>query len=542
MSKASVFVQISVLLSAIFIATQYPSAFNFSPLFSDNELCPSGEYAELPNHERTQEILYDPSFRKFAIERFSRGIQVDTTVDEQMQDFSKFNRFHEYLETEFPLVYKRAIFNKINGYGLLYEFIGEDRTLKPILLMAHQDTVPVGDPSTWKHHPLAGDYDDEFIYGRGTNDVKGLLIGIMGAMNEILTDDPNHKFQRSVIFAFGYDEEMGGMHGAKYIGEYLFQKYGPNSIDHILDEGAPMCVDFKGKKFGFLVTAEKGYMDLAIEVNSPGGHSSNPTDTTAIGVLSRIVNNYESDKFLSILPDYNPMLNLLECVAEKSPSSLLSKVLSKLARVNNLAKKMLLSKLSKLQLFEYTIKTSQAADVIRGGDKFNSLPRNATVIINHRITIGNDFNTIWDKAVKHAQPAAVDAGMGLILNGEVLIPPTLKGVVKIRSITASDLPVSPVTPVYDTKWFRLTSYMRSFYEKEVYPEEMKNTTYIIAPTTMQGNTDTKHYWKLTHHIYRTQPGKTNLFEAHMHGDNEYLHIDSHLQVIGFYYNYILGTC
>jgi Gly-Xaa carboxypeptidase len=534
--------QLTILLSAIGIAIYYPTAFNLSPLYNGVELCPSTDYTELKNHDKTQYILNDKKFRNMAVERLSRGIQIDTTIDETMTDFSKFERFHKYLESEFPLVYKRALVSKINNYGLVFEFLGENSNLKPLLLMAHQDTVPIGEISTWEHDPLGGYYDDEFIYGRGTNDVKGLLVGIMSAMNEILIDDPNHVFQRSVIFGFGFDEEISGNHGAKHIGEYLLKKYGPNSIDHILDEGAPMCVDFKGKKFGFVVTAEKGYMDLVIEVNSPGGHSSNPTDTSAIGVLSRIIHDYESDKFKAILPNENPMLNLLECVAEKTNGSLITTILAKLARVNELAKKILLSKLSKLQLFEYTVKTSQAVDVISGGDKYNSLPRNATTVINHRITIGNDFNTIWEKAIKHAKPAAIDAKMGLIVNNITLIEPTSIGVVKIYSIVQNDMPVSPITPAYDDKWNILTSYIRTFYEKEVYPELLSEIPYIIAPATMQGNTDTKHYWKLTDHIYRTQPGKTNLFEAHMHGDNEYLHIDSHLQVIGFYYNYILGIC
>lgn len=541
-TKTFAIFQLFGLLLAISIAYFNPQSVNISPLFDKTSYCPAANYIDTLDHNKTQYILHDSEFRDFAIKRFSRAIQIDTIVDESLKDFSKFIKFHDYLKREFPIIFEKAKVTTINEYGLLFEFIGEDLDLKPVLFMAHQDTVPIGDISDWVEDPLGGKFDDEKIYGRGTNDVKGLLVGLMGAMDAIYKSNPNHKFQRTVLFAFGYDEEISGNLGAKHIGEYLFQKYGPKSIDHILDEGAPMFLDLNNNYLGLLVTTEKGYRDLVIEVNTPGGHSSNPRDTTAIGVLSNILSSYEKEKFEAKLPNDNPMLNMFECIGEHGNVSKITKYITRLARKNPIAKSFLMGKLTKVPLFEYTVRTSQAIDVITGGDKFNSLPRNATAVINHRITIGDDFKTITDKAINHAKPFALTANLGLLLNGIEILPPTKQGVIKISSFVESDFPVSPITPVYDEIWFRLASYMKTFYEKEVYPGKFENKEYIIAPTTMQGNTDTKHYWKLTNHIFRSQPGMTNLFEAGMHGTNEYVHIETHLQVIAFYYNYILGIC
>jgi len=50
---------------------------------------------------------------------------------------------------------------KVNTYGLLYEWKGSDDSLKPLLLVAHQDVVPV-DPDTideWTYPPYSGYYD-----------------------------------------------------------------------------------------------------------------------------------------------------------------------------------------------------------------------------------------------------------------------------------------------------------------------------------------------------------------------------------------------
>jgi Gly-Xaa carboxypeptidase len=39
--------------------------------------------------------------------------------------------------------HKSLKLTKVNTYGLLYEWTGSDTSLKPILLMAHQGTLPL---------------------------------------------------------------------------------------------------------------------------------------------------------------------------------------------------------------------------------------------------------------------------------------------------------------------------------------------------------------------------------------------------------------
>ena len=70
---------------------------------------------------------------------------------------------------------------KVNTYGLSFEWTGSNTSLKPILLTAHQDVVPV-EPITvdkWKYPPYSGYYDGERIWGRGSLDDKSGLIGIL---------------------------------------------------------------------------------------------------------------------------------------------------------------------------------------------------------------------------------------------------------------------------------------------------------------------------------------------------------------------------
>ena len=73
------------------------------------------------------------------------------------------------------------VVTKVNTYGLHYEWTGSNPSLKPLLLTAHQDVVPV-EPATineWKYPPYSGHFDGENVWGRGSEDDKSGLIGIM---------------------------------------------------------------------------------------------------------------------------------------------------------------------------------------------------------------------------------------------------------------------------------------------------------------------------------------------------------------------------
>ncbi|MBI4083898.1 MAG: M20/M25/M40 family metallo-hydrolase [Candidatus Lambdaproteobacteria bacterium] len=81
---------------------------------------------------------------------------------------------HRMLAGSFPLVHATLKRELINGLSLLYTWQGSNPHLKPMLLAAHLDVVPV-EPGTerhWTHPPFAGVIADGYIWGRGTLDMK----------------------------------------------------------------------------------------------------------------------------------------------------------------------------------------------------------------------------------------------------------------------------------------------------------------------------------------------------------------------------------
>lgn len=107
----------------------------------------------------------------------------------------KFAAFHQYLESTFPRVFSTLQVEKVQKYGLLLTWKAEqhglEKRLKPVVLMAHQDVVPVnpGTVDEWTHPPFSGEIDEEgYVWGRGTADCKNTLIGILAALDKLIEE------------------------------------------------------------------------------------------------------------------------------------------------------------------------------------------------------------------------------------------------------------------------------------------------------------------------------------------------------------------
>lgn len=102
----------------------------------------------------------------------------------------------------------------VNDLTVIYTWEGSDPAQPPLLLLAHQDVVPVPDDTraAWTVDPFAGEMRDDAIWGRGSIDDKGSLVLLLEAAEYLARQ--GEKPVRTIIFAFGHDEEIGGDDGA----------------------------------------------------------------------------------------------------------------------------------------------------------------------------------------------------------------------------------------------------------------------------------------------------------------------------------------
>eukprot|EP00877_Chromochloris_zofingiensis_P000762 jgi/Chrzof1/10687/Cz05g08190.t1 len=70
----------------------------------------------------------------------------------------------------------------------------------------------------WTYPPFSGTIADGYVWGRGSMDVKISAVALLEAAAALLDD--GYSPERTLMFAFGQDEEVGGACGAGMCGVY----------------------------------------------------------------------------------------------------------------------------------------------------------------------------------------------------------------------------------------------------------------------------------------------------------------------------------
>lgn len=488
-------------------ASQQPQCRQADPLF------PSQSSDSL---EKMDAYLASPQFLNASVPRLAGAVQIHTQSYDDMGPIGTDPRWDvmydlaAYLENTFPLVHSSLRLEKINTHGLLYTWQGSDTSLKPTVLMAHQDTVPVEQSSIgdWTYPPWSGAFDGRFLWGRGSGDCKNSLIGILETVELLL--DAGFAPKRTLLLSFGFDEEISGGEGAAHLSQAILDRYGKDGVAVIVDEGSSLDKQW-GTLFALPAVAEKGYIDVDVIVRMPGGHSSVPPQHNGIGVMGELITAIEAAPYEPHLHNENPVLGLLQCGAEYAdefPSKLKKELRSRNtetcphAQKKHNKDKLALEAAKEGDYFKYQFTTSVAADLISGGAKINALPERTVLTVNHRVNVGDTSAVVKDRLTSIAAKAADKFNLTLYS-----FPEEKDAAETTRSITLQvafhsvlePAPVSPTTLGSDgetTAWGVLAGTTRALYGEEL----------IMAPGLSTGNTDTKFYWDLTRNIYRYFPG------------------------------------
>lgn len=533
----SIIIVNSFLLLKIFYSTHLVSQ-KVSNLLNEKGIEPLRPISYTKDPSKFKEIFTD-EFRSIALPKFQGSIKIDTQSYDNYPDpkdditpWLKFYKFHDYLSETFPLVHSTLKLEKVNKVNLLYTWEGSNSDLKPLLLTAHQDTVPIDEKSIdkWTYDPLSGHFDGDYVWGRGSVDCKQLLVGLLQTVEKLIND--GFKPERTILLAFGNDEESGGF-GAVSINDTLRRRYGHDSMYAIVDEGSSI-MKINDNWYALPSTGEKGRINLDISLNTPGGHSSIPPDHTSIGIVSQLINLLESNQFKPILTNKNPFLKFLQIFAKTStnlPSDLKNDLLK--AEFDPIANRKVIEWISKDQSKKYLIQTSQAIDVIKGGVKSNALPEYVSFVYNSRISVESTINETVEHVLKHVKTISKKFDLGLIYQDEILIPKTNNGYFEI--INDDAIEALPVTPSNGTVWDVLEGTVKHVYEDEILNGEKIYT----APAIMTGNTDTKSYWQLSKNIFRFYGSRLDLTQDFgLHSINEHIPFNSYLEGIAFLYEFI----
>ncbi len=166
--------------------------------------------------------------------------------------------------------------------ALIAELHGRDRSLKPMLLLAHIDVVEAR-REDWQRDPFTLVEEDGWFYARGASDDK--------AMAAIFTDSliryrrEGFVPRRGLKLALTCGEETPDVFNSV---EWLLKTH-PDALDaaFALNEGASGELDAAGRHVALQIQAgEKVYQNFTLTTADGGGHSSRPTRQNPIVRLS----------------------------------------------------------------------------------------------------------------------------------------------------------------------------------------------------------------------------------------------------------------
>ena len=439
------------------------------------------------------------------IQRLSQAIQFKTVSyqDSGKMDTSAFNGLHRFLQQSFPLIDSFLTLEKINTYSLLYKWQGSNPALKPILLMAHQDVVPV-DPLTlpgWAHPPFEGAVKDGFVFGRGALDIKSGITGEMEAVEYLLRE--GFKPERTVYLAYGHDEEIGGKQGAFQIAKHLKEQN--VELEFVIDEGGSIIsgiVPGVDKPVAIIGIAEKGYVSLELSVEEEGGHSSMPPKQTAIGILSAAIAKLETHPFPANMD--GPGAVMFNYVGPEMDFGM------RLVFANRwLFGPVIESQLDKKNSTRATMRTTTAATIFKSGEKENVLPIKASAVVNFRIMPGDSIQGVIDFVTK-------------VVNDQ-----------RIHITTTNEFGDEP-SFVSDTESESFIAIQKT--TQQIFPDV------LVAPYLVLGATDSKHYKDLTKNIFRFNPIRLEDADLkRIHGTDERVSIESYKETISFYIQLIKNS-
>jgi len=253
---------------------------------------------------------------------------------------------------------------------------------KPILLMAHMDVVEAKE-SDWKFPPFQFREENGYYLGRGSNDNKAALTGILIALQYLRAE--GFAPSRDIIVLFTGDEETSGDGARRAATEWrslIDAEYALNGDAG----GGSVYKDGRPDVFAMQI-AEKTYADYKLTAINRGGHSSAPRPDNAIYALANAITALEHHRFPPMINDATRAG--YEQIAKRDGGQFGELVKRFLADPSDRESADLLEQFDP----GYT-RTRCVATMLSGGHAPNALPQKAEANVNCRIFPGVSIESV----------------------------------------------------------------------------------------------------------------------------------------------------
>ncbi|WP_405217243.1 M20/M25/M40 family metallo-hydrolase [Agrococcus sp. Ld7] len=423
-------------------------------------------------------------------------VRVPTESPEQLP------AFRAALRERFPRLFADLEVEEL-GDTLLARWPGRDASGAPALLMAHQDVVPAPDAegtgAVWTHPPYSGHRDATHVWGRGTLDDKGSLVGICVAVEALL--EAGFTPERDVWLLFGHDEETMGAGAQTAIAELDRRGVRPAWA---LDEGGAIIeppIAGVTRDVAVVGVAEKGFANVRLRVAQVGGHASTPPRLPATSRLARAIRRLDFATWPRSLPE--PALRMLELLGAEATGAQ-GAVLRRVRRARPLVERLL----ARQDETRAMLATTAVVTQLSGAAAANALAEEATAVVNARIAVGSTV----DETVLFMRRAIADDAVELeVLHGHE---------------------PSAQSPSDGLGWDAIEDAITRL-----------RPDVLTVPYVMLGGTDGRHAHRITDRVYRFTPFEMTRDERlTLHARDERIRIDTWLAGCRWYADLIETSC
>lgn len=419
-----------------------------------------------------------------------------------LRNADQFEQLHAMLQAQYPAAHAVLKRETVGELSLLYTWQGTDPALQPIMLMAHQDVVPVspGSGAQWDVDAFSGTVQDGFVWGRGAWDDKGNLIAQMEAIEMLAAS--GFQPERTIYLAYGADEEVAGDRGAARIAALLKER--GIRLSFVIDEGLLITdgiMPGTSKPVALIGIAEKGFLSVVVKLPATPGHSSMPppAGTGGIAMMSAALQSVDDDQMpgairgiaAEMLATVAPEMNLPLRVA-----------MSNLWLFGPIVQKQLEAGASTNAL----LRTTTALTMVHAGNADNVMPGQVEATVNYRMLPGDSAGGMIER-----------------LKGQVArsVGHTQFEVVALPGASEA----STISPTESQPYQLINRTVR-----EVFPGT------VVAPGLMIGATDSRHFSGVSDHVFRFSPVRAKAEDlARFHGSNERISVDNLAELIRFYH-------
>jgi acetylornithine deacetylase/succinyl-diaminopimelate desuccinylase-like protein len=270
------------------------------------------------------------------------------------------------------------------------------------LVLHHHIDVVYADRRYWSMDPFGGELRDGFVYGRGALDMKSTGIVQLAALLALARGGV--PLARDVIFLATADEEAGSQFGAQFVAsqrpqwlegaEWALSELG--GIEHRPGQRAPLAT---------IVISEKTSLPLRLTARAAPGHGSMPWSETAPNRLIRALGRLlAAERAPRVLPEVQEFFVQLAAARPADEGQGYTELAASLRDAAFRRRFM------RDRHHAALVQTTFAVTKLKGSDKSNVIPPEATADIDCRMLAGDDPDEIlaWVRAAVSDEHVTVE--------------------------------------------------------------------------------------------------------------------------------------